>query len=273
MNNSIGENAKRVMAKAVIDEVLHILDSNESSTLTQDEIYACIDRFISEPSEEKLQRTAADDTTGKDIKERFWDMGNISCGGMLILRNVCESDREGFLRLQREYSSVRSLLRDDEFCTKIWEEHNDNAALMLSISKNEEYIGYCGIKDLSKRPWEIAVELLPEQTHKGIGFAAVSAMLDALKARLGVTQFRVRIDPTNITSQSLFEKLGAKPNGISEFLLHGEKEIRECEELNLHLIDDSLIAVAKKFSVEPKALLSHVLEYSLQWGEPTTVLY
>lgn len=264
--NNIQENAKRVMAKALIDEVLQMLDSNENRTLTQDELFAHIDRFISEPSEERLQRIAADDTTGKSIKERFWDAGSISCsGGTIILRNVSESDREGFLRLQREYSSVRSLFRDDEFCAKIWEEHIGNTALMFSISKSGEYIGYCGIKDTLKTPWEIAIELLPEHTHNGIGFTTVSAMLDALKVRLSTTQFRVRIDPTNIASQSLFEKLGAKPNGISEFLLHSKEEIRQCEELNLHLIDDSLIAVAKKFSVEPRKLLSHVLEYSLQW--------
>lgn len=137
---------------------------------------------------------------------------------------------------------------------------------MLSIVKDGEYVGYCGIKDLSKEQWEIAIELLPEWTHHGIGSAAIPAMLDALKERLSADTFRVRIEPTNLASQGLFEKLGAKPNGISKYILQSEEEIQQCEETNLNLIDDTLITVAKKFEVEPCKLLSHVLEYTLYWS-------
>ncbi len=92
------------------------------------------------------------------------------------------------------------------------------------------------------------------------------AMLDALQARLGVVDFRVRIDPANLASQGLFEKLGAIPNGISGFILSSEEEIKQCEDASLYLIDDVLSAVAKKFSIEPRKLLSHALEYKLHWG-------
>lgn len=37
------------------------------------------------------------------------------------------------------------------------------------------------------------------------------------------------------------------------------------EEENLTKIDDQLITVARKFNVEPRQLLSHVLEYKLHW--------
>ena len=43
------------------------------------------------------------------------------------------------------------------------------------------------------------------------------------------------------------------------FLLTG------CEEDNLHLIDADTISLAGKFGVEPRKLLSHILEYSLPW--------
>lgn len=48
-------------------------------------------------------------------------------------------------------------------------------------------------------------------------------MLDAVKERLDVVDFSVKIDPTNTASQGLFEELGAKPNGISKFILHDEE--------------------------------------------------
>lgn len=255
------------MAKAMLDEILRMMDSGESGALTPEALVAHLDQFMADPPEEKLKRMAADDTAGKEAKERFWSAGAIACAdNTIVLRKPIDSDRDGFLRLQQEYSSLRSLLKDDGYCTRIWNGHNENTALMLSITQNGEYIGYCGIKDLAQKPWEIAIELLPEWTHHKIGTTAVSAMLDAVKERLDVVDFSVKIDPTNTASQGLFEKLGAKPSGVSKFILHDEEEIRQCEEANLHRIDDTLIAAAQKFHVEPRKLLSHVLEYRLCWN-------
>lgn len=265
-NNTLTDNAKRAMAKAAMDEILRMIDSSESKTISREEIVAHMEQFIAEPPSEKVEKAAKDNDAGLEIKKRFWSFGNISCmNGELLLRDVVDSDKEGYLQLQQEYSSLRSLLRDEHYCSKLWNEHIDHTALNLSIVKDGEYIGYCGIKDLSKDLWEIAIELLPKWTHQGIGSAVIPAMLDAVKRRLSVDHFRVRIEPTNLASQGLFEKLGAKPNGISKLILRSEDKIKECEEANLHLIDDALIAVAKKFDVEPRKLLSHVLEYTLCW--------
>ena len=100
---------------------------------------------------------------------------------------------------------------------------------------------------------------------QGIGSIAIPAMLDELRDRLGVITYRIRIEPTNYVSQRLFEKLGAVPNGISELWLHDPDDLAQLEEEGMHLIDETLIAVAMKFDVEPRALLSHVLEYKLTW--------
>lgn len=263
-NNTVTDNVKRAMAKAMIDEILHMIDSNESKTITTEEIVAHMDQLMADPPTEKAEKSIHDDIAGQEIKNRFWSFGNILCENEeLLLRDVLGSDKEGYLQLQQAYSSLRSLLRDECYCASIWNDHISNTSLILSIEKDGEYVGYCGIKDLAKAQWEIAIELLPKWTHQGIGSAVISAMLDALKRRLSVDHFRVRIDPSNLASQGLFEKLGAKPNGISKFILQNEEEIQQCEEANLHLIDDTLIAVAKKFGVEPRKLLSHVLEYTL----------
>ncbi len=262
-NNTVTDNVKRAM----MDEVLRMIDSSESETIRPEEIVAHMKQFMADPPAEKVEKAASDDAAGLEIKKRFWNFGNISCKNEeILLRDVLDSDKDGYLHLQQAYSSLRSLLQDERYCEKIWRDHTDHTALILSIVKNNEYIGYCGIKDLSKSRWEIAIELLPQWTHQGIGSVVIPAMLDALKNRLSVDNFRVRIEPTNTASQGLFEKLGAKPNGISKFILQNEDEIQQCEETNMHLIDDSLIAVAKKFEVEPRKLLSHVLEYTLHWS-------
>lgn len=264
--NNVTDNVKRAMAKAMLDEVLRIMDSSESKTMTQEELLHCLKQFAANLPEDKLEKMVSEYAEGTVLKKRFWGSGNILCTDRsLLLREPMDCDRDGFLQLQQEYSALRSLLKDERYCSQIWEDHNSDTALILSITKNGGYVGYCGIKDLSQKPWEIAIELLPEWTHQEIGTAAITAMLDAIGKRLGTVDFRVRIDPNNIASQGLFEKLGAKPNGISKFILHDEKEIRQCEEDNLHLIDDRLIAVAQQFDVEPRKLLCHVLEYTLCW--------
>ena len=138
---------------------------------------------------------------------------------------------------------------------------------MLTIRKDGAYVGYCGIKSTAEENWEIAIELLPQWTNQGIGFTAITAMMDAIATRLGVSRFRVRIDPGNRASQKLFEKLGAQPNGISEFLIHDQAALEKVEEDNLHFIDENLIALAAQFDVEPRKLLSHVLEYTLTYQQ------
>ena len=164
-------------------------------------------------------------------------------------------------------SMIRSMVKEEAFCDMVWKEHNEEKSLMLSIENMGSYIGYCGIKDTSQDLWEIAIELKRDWTKHGIGYPALSTMLNAIKSRLGVTEFRVRIDPTNYPSQKLFERLGAIPNGLSELWLHDQRALEKYEEENLHLIDDRIVEVAKKFQVEPQKLLSHVLEYRLSWTE------
>lgn len=251
----------------MLDEVLQMIDSKDDKVLHPDELIEYLQKFAVEPPTDKLEQIRSDLSAAQQTEDKFWAGGNIVCEkASITMRRVSASDQIGFLQLQQEYSSVRSLLVDEAYRLGIWSEHMESTALMLSITREDQYIGYCGIKDTSKTPWEIVIELLPEWTRQGIGCAAISAMVSAIKARLGVSEFRVRIDPTNTASQRLFEKLGAQPNGISEFILHDAEEIRQCEELNLPLIDDALVAVAQKFNVEPRKLLSHVLEYRLDVG-------
>lgn len=264
--NSVEENVRRAMTKAIFDEMLQMLEERNEKEISKEELIARLKKIVAEPPKEKIERCMADGLQGRKIKERFWHEGDISCeGGAVVLRSVQEDDRGGFLRLKRENAFLRTLPEEGTYQRWEWAEHNGDTSLMLSIVRNGQYIGYCGVKDTAEEPWEIAVELLPEWRRQGIGTAAVRAMLDAVGSRLGETAFRVRIDPANTASQRLFEKLGARPNGISEFLLHDEEAIMRCEEINLPRIDGRLIALAGKFGVEPRKLLSHVLEYTLRW--------
>ena len=255
-------------AKALVQELLDILDAYDGKS-NEEKKKAIVKhlRNIAIPSQQTTG-TSIDEIgiEGKKIKDRFWLFGKIVCEESgIVLREVRECDRDGYFELRREYSLVKFMLREEAYRNMIWKEHTGPQALNLSIIKDGSYVGFCGINHTDRRPWEIAIELLPKCTNQGIGTCAIKAMLDAISKRLGVTEYIVKIDPTNTTSQKLFERIGAVPNRIAELYLHDAESIKKCEEENLHLIDVNLLSVAKKFAVEPRVLLSHVLEYRLIW--------
>lgn len=58
------------------------------------------------------------------------------------------------------------------------------------------------------------------------------------------------------------KKLGAYPNGISEFLLHGE-EIEKFQAEHKDMITDKIRSVAAEFCMEAEDILGYVLEYRI----------
>lgn len=253
--------AARESMREIMQTVLGILDADDGKS-SEEKKKATISYLKSLISEIQNNAPAAKGST----KELFWSFGEIECMDHdLILRAVGEGDRSDYLRLKREYALIQSVLQEETICNRLWNEHKGSKTLNCSIIKDGNYIGYCGINDITQDPWEIAIELQPEWTNKGIGHLAITVMLDAIHNRLGVTEYKVRIEPANLPSQKLFEKLGAKPDGIAEWLLHDPQAMKRCEEANEELLDANMIAAAEKFSVEPQKLLSHVLVYRLQW--------
>ena len=253
---------------SVLQDALDILEADDGKSF--EEKKAELLRMLNEKQEALLAGRRVDKAiAGKSaaqIRNSFWKFGKeIEAPNSITLRKVSTDDRDGFLALQRFYSPTPAMLEQAAYQNMIWSEHTEQKSLMLSIDKNGIYTGYCGIQDLSKKIWEISIELLPENTKQGIGFAAITAMLNELRKRLGVSEYRIRIEPTNHASQRLFEKLGAVPNGISELWVHDQEDLEQLENDSIHLIDEALISVAKKFAVEPRTLLSHVLEYKLTW--------
>lgn len=259
---TVAESLIKESVNAVLEEVLAILDADDGKAFDEKktEVVQYLRARIESPEDSHVQNSVL------NVTDTFWQKGEIAVAERLILRRVEQADREHYLALQQHYFVAKSMLGDEAFCDKVWKKHIDEKVLLLVAEQNGEYIGYCGIKDTTQELWEIMIELFPQWTNRGIGYSTIRAMLDELKRRLGVTSYRVRIEPSNTASQRLFEKLGAAPNGISEFLLHGAEELKKYEETNLQYITEQLSEVAQKFGVEPRKLLSHVLEYRLDWN-------
>lgn len=268
-NQSLAANGMKISIEDSIHKVMDIIEKEDGRTFEEKKKEAI--NFLKDKENtllaERLIDIATNDEMGKKIYKKFWAMGEcIITENEIILRKVQDSDKDIFIELQKENNIVKSMMKEEAYRNMLWNEHIEYKALMFSIVVDNEYVGYCGIKNTTHEQWEIAIEILNKWKHKGIGYRAISIMLDAIKNRLNVSEFRVRIDAENYPSQRLFEKLGAEPNGISEFLLHEEADIRRCEEENIHLLDERIQELAKQFNVEPRKLLSHVLEYKLTWG-------
>ena len=267
-NQSLAANAMKISIEDSIHKVMNIIEKEDGRTFEEKKKEAI--NFLKDKENtllaERLIDIATNDEMGKKIYKKFWAMGEcIITENEIILRKVQDSDKDIFIELQKENNIVKSMMKEEAYRNMLWNEHIEYNALMFSVIVDNEYAGYCGIKNTTHEQWEIAIEILNKWKHKGIGYRAISVMLDEIKNRLNVSEFRVRIDAENYPSQRLFEKLGAEPNGISEFLLHEEADIRRCEEENIHLLDERIQELAKQFNVEPRKLLSHVLEYKLMW--------
>jgi len=267
--SEITKNVKKNSINMVLQEALDILDADDGKSF-EEKRDAVIQRLTQKDDTELsrlLVERAIADKEGAEIKTSFWGSGTlIPVSETILLRPVQPCDHEIFDTLQKANPLIQSMEDKEPFLDLVWREHNEDKSLMMSIVMDRDYIGYCGIKNTAQPIWEIAIELLPEWTKHGIGFLALTAMLDEMKSRLGVSKYIVRIEPANMASQKLFEKLGARPSGIVDLWFNEQTTLKKCEEAGLHLIDDDMIEVAKKFNVEPRKLLSHVLEYELLWS-------
>ena len=184
----------------------------------------------------------------------------------ILLRAVSEDQKDYMFRVSCECSFFKHEFENDTYRKYLWEEFIDKNAANYCIYINDtmDFIGYCGIKDLTREIPELAIELLSKYRNHGYGFQALSLLMDQFSVITGEKIFRTRVEVDNYASQSLHRKLGAVPNGLSEFLLHGEDLIRYQNE-NQYLIDDNIRKLAVDFGVDPIEILGHVLEYKIEW--------
>ena len=163
--------------------------------------------------------------------------------GDLALRPIDIADYEGFSRLFRETEGGAEGA-DDEVKTVF---DAVTSALYCAIVIDGSFAGYCGIKNGSCDPPELAIELLKSHRSKGYGYRAMKLYLDmfrdvdvknenpgesrnedrdtdALPGIDRVEKYRVLIDSDNVASQRLFEKLGASLTGLAEYMFYTEEE-------------------------------------------------
>ncbi|MCQ2498860.1 MAG: hypothetical protein MJ133_07725 [Lachnospiraceae bacterium] len=113
---------------------------------------------------------------------------------------------------------------------------------------------------------EIAIELLEEYRNKRYGTNALTLFMNKVTEITGNRFYKFLIDIDNEPSQKLLRGLGAYPDGITEFVLHGE-ELEEFRKENLSMIDEHIVCLADEFLCEPEELIGMVLQYRIDRKE------
>jgi RimJ/RimL family protein N-acetyltransferase len=200
-----------------------------------------------------------------NVTSLFPSTGIFAENDTLKLCRIKESEYEYYEKLERE-NAINPIMFDRfDVMSELWADFNKDTVLVCSIIRKSDnnFCGYCEIKNINDDPPEFGIEILKSYQNKGIGFTSLNLLMSEFTKKTGAKCYRSRVDSDNYASQRVMEKLGAVPNGISAFLLKTSEQQERFEQENLNLIDDKLREVACKFGVQPQKLLSHVLEYRI----------
>lgn len=182
----------------------------------------------------------------------------------IILCDYKESELDKYIQIQLENGKSIELYTGEELRKSAWNTlYNENSFCCEIIRKSDkEFLGYVAIKDTRSNLWEISIELLKENCNKGYGTKAIQLFLPKISQITSKKQFQALVETDNIPSQKLMEKLGARLIDIYDFTFHGDEQAAEnFEEKHLDMITDRMIELAKQIDVEPRKMLSHVLDY------------
>lgn len=267
----IHQKALREHAKESYQQMLDALyEMRGDSPVRKEEVLKKIDEMIrsTEQSLESL-RTPAQRREAWDFSMEKSQTAFVYGNGLLI-RPITTADEEFYFSVWTQYSLMyrdacktakdnrKSILMDEMFAPQAF-------YCIICDAEDSQPMGYLGVKDTSAEIWEIAIELDGKYTHQGFGSESLRLYLNEVWRRTGVGEFRAVVEVDNIPSQRCFEGLGAELVGLCDsFVLRTEDEKKRFEERNLQLIDAHMTGLAKRLGVEPRKLLSHLLDYRLK---------
>lgn len=258
----IRDNLRKKATKDILEHSLQVIEDaikQKDETISKEMILD----LITELEDSIKAENPVNMITTKRMVNRLPKCGELFAEDSKIrLSVISDAEKDHYMNVSYECSAVKGAFRNSDYVEDLWEEFLNKNAFVCSIYDREtdEYIGYCSIKDLRQEYLELAIEEKEAYRNQGYGTRAICLFTVKLTELLGDRFYRVRIDIDNYASQKLFKKVGAYPNGISEFLLTG-KELEKFREENINLIDEKMRKVAEEFCMDAEDMLGYVLEY------------
>lgn len=201
-----------------------------------------------------------------------WDFSNernldaISEKEDLLLHPIQPSDIPAYSDVRGHWHIVNESPTEkmqEIFLEAIPNEVTDNKCFIAAIkhSPDNQFIGYVSIKDTAAEIWEIAIELSPACCGKGYGPIAINIFLDAIHKLTGKSEFRAFVEPDNYRSQRCMKKAGGKLYGLFNTIFGDPIAAEKFENENTDLITPQIVELADELHLEPKKILSKVLDY------------
>lgn len=259
------ENAVEIV---FLEEMLRLLEEMEQQNGEEKKIYhSQIMEMLDvkcEELEKKIEKLKAG-SNGKvwDFsKERAMDI--FAEDDVILLRNCKDSEKEKYIQVKKENTDDPEFYDNESAADSTWKMFKEEKSFCCTIIRksDDEFIGYISIKDTKSNLWEIAIELLQEHCHKGYGSRAIALFLPAISQITNKAQFQALVETDNIPSQLLMEKLGARLIDIYDYTFQGDEEAATAfEEKYMYEITERMVILAEQIGVEPRKMLSHVLDY------------
>ncbi len=267
---NIFQRAQQEQAKGFYKEILDKLEGLPADTPDwRDALKNAIDDIIQSGEQSAIENKLP-------IKKDAWDFSCekaqaiFASDDVVALCPITLADEDFYRNVRMQYSLLyrsayyaaqekrESLFVSEALPTQVF-------YCMIRDVKENRPVGYLGIKDTSADLWEIAIELDGKYIHQGFGLRSIRLYLNEIYRITGKSEFRAVVEVDNLPSQKCFERLGAQLLGLcNSVVLKTDDEKEHFEERNLNLIDAHMIELAEQLGVEPRKLLSHVLEYRLQ---------
>lgn len=260
--------AQNASSKNFFHEMEQLIDDMQSMSKEEreEQIFYIIDKL--KENQDKLEKEIE---KHKNMKSgRGWDFSKekefkiLVQSDELIIRNIQKADKEKYIQIKRENSDTPHFYQEEGYCESIWKDTQEENAFCCSVIRkaDQKFLGYVALKNTATNLWEVAIEFLNEYCHQGYGTEALKLFLPTITHITGKTQFQALVEVDNIPSQKLMEKLGARLIDIYDYAFNGDEEAAEVfEKEHLDRITDRMIELAEQIGVEPRKMLSHVLDY------------
>lgn len=231
-------------------------DSVKSQVMSRlDEMIAASDRML-----QKFQ-----------VPDDGWDFGReksypvFAEGATLRLRPFADGDERLYYEIRESYKIFEKNVPDAEMIAVYWSETQRGSAFYCVVQRvsDSEKLGYIALKDTSKDVWEVAIELLPAYCGRGYGTEAIPLFLNRVRAITEKDQYQFVVEVDNIPCQRCMEKIRARLTGVVNLVFDDPERAERFEEDNLDLISNRIEELALELGIEPRKLLSHVLDYRL----------
>ena len=219
-----------------------------------------------------MRRSLKEQEAGRETYEKHpWDfslekaMKVLTSDGSLDICPICSDNKVFYCGIRRYWLRMNGMesIADQVDDDAIWQQTQEDSTFYCTVKLSDKPIGYVAIKDTRESIWEIVAEFDPSFCNKGYGTKSIMLFLKAVQDITMCDLYCAKIEVENIASQKCFTKLGAELIGITNGAIEDEEEKAQFENENLDRIDANMIKLAERLQIEPRKLLSHVLEYHL----------